>query len=420
MVRRNSFVRALRVSVALHENVLAHIFGRDVVAWRQSGLEQDHWPIRLRDDFTVHADLDVPGALQHVYPVVRIAGVYEDLFVFLVPVIHLPPVEREVARDRRRRLYGVGVRPHGVLGHVLADPYRPVRGLALVGARRRVVRGLEEVHPHVFFGEIVDGQMPRLVHELDAAAVGHGLAAQHHPHPAWGVLKIKHVVTGGLYLEVERLFTLVAERSGPDRQRHSLLLGRLATSACYIPVTPKDHPAPPAPRAYTGPCLITATDASSQSEYNRTRGETGCRRTAPGVASDVNLAGKGKDASGDWHGGDQRRKDLLRGRGGGRAARPRARGDRGQQDVGGPGCGLRQTIQGCTLRPARLRENRDGRRIVLPPRGPARPVGLPGRRTDAPRGLLDGGRGRAGLRARVPGEGRRPCTGGLRHRRVQA
>ena len=33
--------------------------------------------------------------------------------------------------------------------------------------------------------------MPRLVHELDAAAVGHGLAAQHYPHPARGVLEVE-------------------------------------------------------------------------------------------------------------------------------------------------------------------------------------------------------------------------------------
>jgi hypothetical protein len=96
-----------------------------------------------------------------------------------------------------------------------------------------VVRGLEKVHPHVFFREVVDGQITRLVHELGAAAVGHGLTGEQGPHPARGVLEVEYVVLGGLHLEVEYLLALVAERPCPDSQRHTLLLSELATPIWY-------------------------------------------------------------------------------------------------------------------------------------------------------------------------------------------
>src|ERR671913_338607 len=119
---------------------------------------------------------------------VRVAGVDKDLLVFFVPVIHLVPIERQVISERRSRVYRLRVAPHGVLREAVADTHRPVRGVALEWAVRREIRGLEEVHPHVLSGEVVDWQMSLLVHELYPPAVCHGLAAEHHPHPAWRVL----------------------------------------------------------------------------------------------------------------------------------------------------------------------------------------------------------------------------------------
>jgi len=60
-----------------------------VVARREAGLEEYSRPLGLGDDLPVDADLDVPGALQDVHPVVRVPGVDEDLLVLLVPRIYL-------------------------------------------------------------------------------------------------------------------------------------------------------------------------------------------------------------------------------------------------------------------------------------------------------------------------------------------
>jgi Recombinase zinc beta ribbon domain len=133
---------------------------------------------------------------------------------------HLVPIERQVISERRGRVYRLRVAPHGVFRDPVADPYRPVRGFALERTMRREIRGLEEVHPHIRSGEVVDRQVSLLVNELYPPAVSHDLAAEHHPHPAWRVLEKQHVVSGRPHLEIERLVALVAERSRPDRKSH--------------------------------------------------------------------------------------------------------------------------------------------------------------------------------------------------------
>jgi hypothetical protein len=50
IVRSDTLVRTLCGLVALDEHILAHVCGRDVVAWRQAGLEEDSRAISLGDD----------------------------------------------------------------------------------------------------------------------------------------------------------------------------------------------------------------------------------------------------------------------------------------------------------------------------------------------------------------------------------
>jgi len=89
VVRSDTLVGTLGLLLALDEHILAHVFGRDVVAGRQDGLEENPWTIRLGYDLAVHADPDVTGALEDVHPVVRVPGMDEDFLVLLVPVVYV-------------------------------------------------------------------------------------------------------------------------------------------------------------------------------------------------------------------------------------------------------------------------------------------------------------------------------------------
>jgi hypothetical protein len=56
------------------------------------------------------------GAIQHVDPHVRIARMHEDLIVFLVPGVHLIPVEGDVTLKAFPFRIGTVVRPGDILG----------------------------------------------------------------------------------------------------------------------------------------------------------------------------------------------------------------------------------------------------------------------------------------------------------------
>src|ERR687889_423868 len=127
------------------------------------------------------------------------------------------------------------------------------------------------------------------------------------------------------------------------------------------PADPESPPASSAPRAYTDPVPPGQSMRLYRVCPTENSGRPGAGAcAAPATARYINASGKGRDASGGWHGRGQRRKDLLRGRGGGRAARPGARRDRGQQDVGWPDRRLRRRLQGDPLRYARFRTDGDG------------------------------------------------------------
>jgi hypothetical protein len=54
-------LRALGLLVARDERLLANVLWWDVVARRQSDLEEEFGPLRLGDDLAVHGDLGVAG-----------------------------------------------------------------------------------------------------------------------------------------------------------------------------------------------------------------------------------------------------------------------------------------------------------------------------------------------------------------------
>ena len=91
---------------------------------------------------------------------------HEDLLVLLVPVIHAIPVEGEVVLDLHRLRIGILVAPDSVLGHPVANLYRPVAGIALERAVGRMRRALQQVHAHVGPGKVVDGNMAGLEQQL--------------------------------------------------------------------------------------------------------------------------------------------------------------------------------------------------------------------------------------------------------------
>jgi hypothetical protein len=85
VVRRDALVRAEDLRLTQDEQVRAYVLRRYVVAHRKAGLEEELGSLRFGDDFPVHANPDVTGALEDVDPVIGIVGVAEDLLVLLVP-----------------------------------------------------------------------------------------------------------------------------------------------------------------------------------------------------------------------------------------------------------------------------------------------------------------------------------------------
>src|SRR5205814_698163 len=115
------------------------------------------------------------------------------------------------------------IRPRGVLGHTVASPDGPVAGLSLPRAVRAVVRGLQEVHPDLVLGEVVDRQVTVLVQQLGVPAVHDRLPAENPAHPARRVLEVDDAV-GARALEVEDAGRVMAERAGTGRQAHGSMV----------------------------------------------------------------------------------------------------------------------------------------------------------------------------------------------------
>ncbi len=109
----------------------AHVGGRNVVARRQAGLEQEHRARRIGDGLAGIDDAHAPRRRPHVDAVIRVARVTEGLLVLLEPVIDLVGREGEIILDRFEPGGRPLVRPQRVLDAPVAGGERPVcRGAA--------------------------------------------------------------------------------------------------------------------------------------------------------------------------------------------------------------------------------------------------------------------------------------------------
>src|SRR5207248_3279845 len=98
--------------------------------------------------------------------------------------IHLLVEEAEILFDAGALGDRVGVAPDDVLQLGAADLRRPVRRLALVRTARVLVRWREQVHAHVFAGNVVARGVGGLEQQARPAALGDGLAVDHDAHVA--------------------------------------------------------------------------------------------------------------------------------------------------------------------------------------------------------------------------------------------
>ena len=117
-----------------------------------------------------------------------------EQLIFLEPGVHLVPIKGEVFLYILPIREGLEVAPDGVLLHPVAHPDGPIGRIALVGTVGVVVGRLQQVHAHVFFGEVVDGTMPGLAEQLGPLAVDNRLAVDHHPHPAGAQVDLDLVI----------------------------------------------------------------------------------------------------------------------------------------------------------------------------------------------------------------------------------
>jgi hypothetical protein len=163
----------------------------------------------------------VARALENVHAVIRITDVHDRDLVLLEPLVHLVPVEREIPGDRRRVLDRLWITPDGVLGHAIADPYRPVAGIALERTVAGVLGGLENVGSHLVLGEIEHRQMAVLVQKLGVTAVDDRLVGEPRAHAARKVLEVDDPFLSGAF-EVENARRALAKGSGAYRQSHRL------------------------------------------------------------------------------------------------------------------------------------------------------------------------------------------------------
>ena len=128
--------------------------------------------------------------------------------------VHLVPVEGGITGERRGGLQRLRVAPNCVLGNAIPNPHRPVGGVALERAVGEVVGRFEEVLIYVLLREVVDGQVPRFMQDLDRTAVDNGLAVEDRTHPLGTVLEVESVGLQHRGVEVERAVALFAERAG--------------------------------------------------------------------------------------------------------------------------------------------------------------------------------------------------------------
>ena len=118
------------------------------------------------------------------------------LIVLLEPGLHLRPFECHVVAQQESIGRWVRIPPRGVLRRPVPRPDRPAPDRPLVGARRRVGGGDEDLGPHVRQRKVVDREPAGLAEKQHALAVGHDLAAEADPDPARARLELVLVGRG--------------------------------------------------------------------------------------------------------------------------------------------------------------------------------------------------------------------------------
>ncbi len=112
---------------------------------------------------------------------VRVLGVDEYFFRLLEPVIHGLPLEGHVAAQRlERRIGRIGDGPGSILGPLVADDHRHVRGLAQRVVAAAMGRRDQELLANIGQRKEVYGQKMIGTQHKHLAAVGNRLAAEHH------------------------------------------------------------------------------------------------------------------------------------------------------------------------------------------------------------------------------------------------
>ena len=172
-----------RVTVSVGSSSAETSSRGQVPARRQVRLEQRHRLCALGQHLAVERDPDVARGRDDVDPVVGVARVDEHLLVLLEPLIHPVPVERDQVPDRLGAGERLRVVPGAGLDDLVADPDRVVGRLALLGAPRVPVGGLEHVRADVLGREVVGRLVAGLGQQQRAPAVGDRLAADHRPGP---------------------------------------------------------------------------------------------------------------------------------------------------------------------------------------------------------------------------------------------
>src|SRR5438132_10351083 len=69
-----------------------------------------------------------------------------------------------------------------MLGHPVANPYRPIRRLPFQWRGGVMIGLLHQVHAHIFHWKVEDGQPSKLMQQHDTLAVGNGHISEDHTH----------------------------------------------------------------------------------------------------------------------------------------------------------------------------------------------------------------------------------------------
>jgi len=94
-------------------------------------------------------------------------------------------------RDLRERLL---IAPHRIFDPAVADLYRPVGGIALVGAMGAVLGPFEQIHAHVLARKIIDRAMTGLEHQARPDRVGDGRVLDEDAHAFRALLEGETVI----------------------------------------------------------------------------------------------------------------------------------------------------------------------------------------------------------------------------------